>query len=393
MPPALPGKLLPIIGVVFVITLGMGMMIPALPLLAKQLGGEAALSGLLLAAFGAARLVTGIPAGIASDRFGRRAVMLSGLLCFVLGSFAAAASNSVLGLALALLVMGGGSACYVTAALAAVADLSSAGGRGRMMSFYQGGVQAGVAMGPVAGGLLVARFGPSSPFLMQGAIAAAGGIAAWMFLRETRAAASGSPRTVGLRERLVLLTDLRFLVVCGLMFGTYFSRVAANWQVVPILAQQDFGYGPEAIGVLLTVGSLSNFAALPFAARSIDRLGARMTAIAGGAAAVVGLALLCLPASEMRLWLSVCFMGMAGSTLATAATAYAAQVSRAPNGVTMGALRMSGDVGLVLGPLALTVLLTQLDLGLRSGLSLVSLLMAAIVLVFGVWGSAPRADD
>ena len=379
-----PAKLLPIIGVCFVMTLGMGMMFPTLPLLAQRLGGEPALSGALIAAFGGARLLANVPAGAASDRFGRRALMLFGLGLFVVGSIAAALSPSIITLTVSLFTMGAGSACYVTAALAAVADLSADGGRGRMMSLYQGGVQAGIVIGPAAGGLLAARLGPSAPFILQAVLAMAGGLIAALLLRDTRNMDAVPAQVSGFRQRLALMAAPQFLAVCGLMFGTYFARVAANWQVVPILAHDEFGYGPEAVGLLLTAGSISNFVALPIASRSIDRLGARLTAIAGGIAAVAGLLLLCLPAREVLLWSSVLFLGLAGSTIATAGAAYAAQVSRAPNGVTMGALRMSGDVGLVLGPLALTLLLAPLDLALRTGLLLVAILMAAIVSAFAL---------
>src|SRR5215210_2400265 len=88
-------QLLPIVLVVFCVMMGMGMMVPVLPLFTEQHGGGPASAGLLLSAFGAARLLVNIPAGVASERFGRRPVMIAGVLLLAIASFAAALSASI----------------------------------------------------------------------------------------------------------------------------------------------------------------------------------------------------------------------------------------------------------------------------------------------------------
>src|SRR5215469_12648791 len=120
---ALASPLFAIFLVVFLVTAGMGMVWSILALYATALGASAALVGTLIAAFGGARLVVNLPAGIASERFGRRRVMLIGLVLLALSSFAAIGLASVPPLLLCLLVQGVGCSMYVTAALSAVADL------------------------------------------------------------------------------------------------------------------------------------------------------------------------------------------------------------------------------------------------------------------------------
>src|SRR5919199_98904 len=123
-------QLVPIVLVVFCVMMGMGMMVPVLPLFTEQHGGGPASAGLLLSAFGAARLVVNIPAGLASERFGRRRVMIAGIALLALTSFAAPMSGSIPALAGWLFLQGAGSSLYVTAALAAMADLSAQSNRG-----------------------------------------------------------------------------------------------------------------------------------------------------------------------------------------------------------------------------------------------------------------------
>src|SRR5882724_11458304 len=81
--------LLVVLVVVFLVTTGMGMVWSILALYATALGASAAMVGMLIAVFGGARLVVNLPAGIASERFGRHRIMLLGLALLALASIAA----------------------------------------------------------------------------------------------------------------------------------------------------------------------------------------------------------------------------------------------------------------------------------------------------------------
>ena len=392
--PAIPPKLIPIMATVFVITLGWGMMVPILPLVAEKVGGKASDSGFLLSAFGAARVVMSIPAGAASDHFGRRMLMVVGVVLVCLGSFGAMLGWTVSSVAAALFVMGSGSSCYVTAALAAVADLSEDGERGRLMSYYQSSVLAGVSIGPVAGGLLVGFFNVDAPFLVQGVMAAIGGVLAALVLREThQPGGSDGPVSGGVMARIRLLASPALLALCTLSYGIYCSRVVAMWQVVPILVRDAFGYDPKMIGLLLTAGALGNLLALPIAGYVIDRFGARAAILGGGVAVLCGLIPICLPPTQLSVWASVLVLGAAGSTMATACAAFAASVSKAAHGITMGTLRMAGDLGLVSGPIILTAILTHSDLDMRQSFSIVTVFMGLALCGFFVVGRARSPLD
>lgn len=377
-------RIIPVITIVFFVTLGMGMMVPVLPLFAERHGGGAAASGLLLSSFGAARLLVNLPAGTASERFGRRTVMGAGIGLLTITALAAALVDSIPALAICLFLNGTGSSLYVTAALAAVADLSTPSNRGRLMGLHQAGMLAGISLGPAAGGFLAELFGPSGPFLAQGFVIAAGGLPALLLLRETRRQASpeavgGSPRTSGL---LAILRHPPFAAICALMFGAYFCRVVSNWQMVPIIARDVFGYGSSTVGLLLTTGAIGQFLALPIVALAVDRFGARPSAIAGALLSIAGVAVMALWLQVWALWVGVFILGASGSVLATACSAYAIEESTGPNGVTMGALRAAGDFGLVLGPLIVGVVVAGTGLSNDTSLLLVGFTMAVILAVF-----------
>ena len=107
--------------VVFVVTTGMGMVWSILAVYATTLGASTAMVGLIFAMFGGSRLAVSFPAGIASERFGRRLLMLAGLLLLGLSSLVAIAVTSIPLLVATLLVQGVGQAVYITTAMAAIA--------------------------------------------------------------------------------------------------------------------------------------------------------------------------------------------------------------------------------------------------------------------------------
>jgi DHA1 family multidrug resistance protein-like MFS transporter len=378
-------QLVPIVIVVFCVMMGMGMMVPVLPLFTEHHGGGPASAGLLLSAFGAARLVVNIPAGLASERFGRRRVMIAGIALLALASFAAAVSGSIAALAGWLFLQGAGSSLYVTAAMAAVADLSDPTNRGRIMSLYQGAVLVGISLGPAIGGILAGAFGASAPFVTQGMLAVLGAASAALLVSETKGAAAEHRVEAGpAKSRWSLLSQAPFVAVCLVMFATFVARTVTNWQLVPLMVRERFGFGPELVGLLLTAGSLANFSVLPVVGRAIDQWGGRLSIVLGSAITVVALLVLAFGQIETTIWVGIACLGAAGGIMAPACSAFAIEVSPVGHGSTIGTLRMAGDLGLVIGPSVLGWVLSGTGMSQTGGLLLVAALVLGIAAYFGV---------
>lgn len=101
--------------------LGLFLVLPVFALEAVKYpgGGDAALVGLTMGIYGLTQAVLQLPLGMASDRFGRKRVIVLGLLVFMAGSLVAAVADSLIGLLLGRALQGAGAVSAAVTALLA----------------------------------------------------------------------------------------------------------------------------------------------------------------------------------------------------------------------------------------------------------------------------------
>ncbi|MGZ6576430.1 MAG: MFS transporter [Solirubrobacteraceae bacterium] len=114
-------------------------------------------------------------AGSLGDRIGRKRTFLAGLVAFAAGSTWAAVSGSVGMLIAARASMGIGAALIMPSTLAIITNtFPDAHDRQRAIGFWAATSGAGIALGPIVGGLLLDHFAWGSVFLINVPIAAIG---------------------------------------------------------------------------------------------------------------------------------------------------------------------------------------------------------------------------
>jgi DHA1 family multidrug resistance protein-like MFS transporter len=376
--------------VVFVVTTGMGMVWSILAVYATALGASTTMVGLVFAMFGGARLAVSFPAGIASERFGRRLLMLTGLVLLGVSSFIAITVTSVPLLVATLLVQGAGQAIYVTTAMAAIADLSTPERRIRDMAAFQAASTIGISIGPGIGGLAAGAWGYGAPFLLQGALSLIAIILLLLIVPKDGGRSRSSPAATTpapyRRPSLRAMAALAFLT-----YGVFFTRVGANWVLMPLIAKQTLGMSLSGIGVLLMVGALANLAVLPAVDRVTKRFGRLavvLTAVAGNLAALF---LIGDATSAVLAYLGAILLGATTGFLAPILSAYAIDAAPAGGvGAAMGIMRTMIDLAIISGPAIIGAIVDELAMGYAAGLWLCGLLLAAATLIF--WLARPRSQ-
>jgi len=158
-----PG-LLAVLGAQVVASLGFGAILPTLPLFVHRHGLPLSGLGFMVATYSVATLLAQAVAGRLSDRWGRRRLMVAGLLLAAAGMAGFLLTVPPYWYILWRAVWGLGSGTTMPAAMAAVADLVPERARGRGYGWMMSASMAGLAGGPLFGALAAQMGGLSAPF-------------------------------------------------------------------------------------------------------------------------------------------------------------------------------------------------------------------------------------
>ena len=156
--------------------LGLFLVLPVFALEARKYpgGDDPALIGLAMGVYGLTQGVLQIPFGVASDKFGRKPVILLGLLVFAVGSLWAALADNMQGLLIGRAMQGAGAVSAAVTAL--LADLTRDIVRTKAMALVGASIGLMFALSLVLSPWLAAWIGLSGLFLLT-AVLAIGGMA------------------------------------------------------------------------------------------------------------------------------------------------------------------------------------------------------------------------
>jgi len=153
--------------------LGLFMILPVFSLYATELSGSTPLLiGLAMGAYGLTQALFQIPFGMLSDRYGRKPLIIAGMLIFALGSVVAAISESIYGVILGRLLQGSGAVAAVL--MATAADLTREENRMKVMASIGMSIGFSFALALVLGSILESWVGVSGIFFLTAILAVFG---------------------------------------------------------------------------------------------------------------------------------------------------------------------------------------------------------------------------
>ena len=149
--------------------LGLFMILPVFAIYGQELAGYSPIwIGLAIGAYGLTQAMLQIPMGILSDKYGRKPIILIGLVVFLIGSIVAAMSETIYGVVLGRTIQGMGA--IASAVLALAADLSREEQRPKVMAIIGMFIGLSFTVAMVFGPIVAQAFGLSGLFWFTAAL-------------------------------------------------------------------------------------------------------------------------------------------------------------------------------------------------------------------------------
>jgi MFS family permease len=213
--------------------LGLFLVLPVFALEARKYAGgdDPALIGLAMGIYGLTQGLLQIPYGMASDRLGRKRVIVFGLVVFAIGSFMAATATSLGWLMMGRSIQGAGAVSAAVTAL--LADQTRDEVRTKAMALVGGSIALMFALSLLLAPLLVVSIGLGGLFALTGALSL-GGIAVVIW------GAPAEPLQHKNTPRGRLMEVLGKVALLRLNFGVFVLHAVqlAMWVAIPTLLVQ-----------------------------------------------------------------------------------------------------------------------------------------------------------
>src|SRR2546426_12793743 len=186
--------------------LGLFLILPVFAVHARHLtGGDSqTLVGVALGIYGLTQGILQIPYGMASDRYGRKRVIVIGFLLFALGGFVAARTSDIHAVILGRAIQGAGAIAAPVTAF--IADITREEHRTHAMAMVGGSIGVTFAVSLVAAPALYRSIGMDGIFELTGALSLA---AVWMTLAVVPPEPQGAGDPVWRPQRGALAEVLR----------------------------------------------------------------------------------------------------------------------------------------------------------------------------------------
>jgi MFS transporter, DHA1 family, tetracycline resistance protein len=340
---------------VFIDLLGFGIVIPFLPLYAQRLQVNAFGIGLILSSYSLMQLLCAPLLGGLSDHYGRRPIILLGLLGSSL-SYAIYGIAASFALLLISRAVHGACAGTVSTAQAYVADTTAESERAHGMGMIGAAFGLGFVLGPAIGGLL-GHSNLQVPVFFAALLTLANLIFAAVALPEShlpnRAAnltwAAAAAPLLKLPHQLMRHHLSRLFVIAFLAT----SAMAAFEATFALMASSVYGYGPRGIGELLAfAGLLQAFTQGYLLRKIVARLGEPRLVRIGMLAFAAGMAPLASMSNRGLLWP---LLGMLSLGYGLASPSIASLISRRTErhlqGEVLGVNQSALSLARICGPL------------------------------------------
>ncbi len=272
-------------------SLGISIILPILPIYAKDMGAQGFMIGLVFSSFAVTKTIVSPFFGRLADRKGKKPFIVWGLALFTLVALAFAWAHNVYDLVAIRCVMGVSNAMVVPIVGAYIGMMARKDNEAQYMALFAISVMIGMALGPLLGGAVSDKYGISMAFYVMAAATAFAFLITLFGLQKNDDS--------GRHNKALSQNPLRDLLsipkIRGLIVFRFIDVLSVGGMLIflPLLIKEQH-ISTTQIGILVSILiCYAGIMQLPFG-RLSDRMGKHVNfVICGGAIAAVALA--CLP--------------------------------------------------------------------------------------------------
>ena len=338
---------------IFFTTLGVGLVVPLLPVYAHELGAGAFQVGLVFAAFSLTRSMFVPYFGKLSDKKGKKPLLTTGLFIFFFLSILYTYSKNIETLILLRLGQGFASAMVLPVAQAYIGIMTPPQKEGRVMGLFSISLYGGLSIGPLLGGVVKDWYSINASFLSMGALCLLGFVLCLLFLpregvlQKSNPSGSGKPKSYLAIVKTPAIFSLFTFRIC------FTTCIGIIWTFLPLFANTMLDLSSSAIGFVIMINVfIAGLLQAPMGYIA-DRFSKKIMVTAGGVLAIISLLCLNYATSFNGLVIANGIFGLAGGISLPAIMALGIIEGRKTKamGSIMGILTLAHSLGMLVGPL------------------------------------------
>lgn len=336
---------------IFIALLGIGIVVPVMPVYAESLGASGFALGMIIAAFSISRGVLMPFVGSLSDTIGRKRFLIAGLLIYAIVGLLIPMANNVSDLVLIRFFHGVGSAMIVPIAMAYISVLSPDGYEGRYMSYLNIAMFSGMGCGPIIGGIIYDAFGFEAVFYTMAFMSLIACVLIVKNLSEEQKSAKKSASSI-FECMKDMLTTRRTLGILIIRYSTMIVMVP-SMAFLPLLMSHTYHSNGTVIGTIIACRTFVNAALQIPCGRLTDKYNKLALLVMGVMTMVFALLIIPSAGSIILIGLSYCLLGIGEAIVWPVLGAYATIEGRGKygHGSMMGVFNLAMSAGVFTGAL------------------------------------------
>ncbi|MDP9741290.1 UNVERIFIED_ORG: DHA1 family multidrug resistance protein-like MFS transporter [Bacillus sp. B2I3] len=329
-----------------------GIIIPILPAYLASINQGGTAAGLMIAIFAGAQLIFSPIAGKWTDQFGRRKMIIYGLVGLTLSMFIFYAVNSIWLLYASRIIGGIGAALLIPAIFAYVADITTFDQRAKGNSLVSAAMSLGIVVGPGIGGFL-ADFGLKFPFLISALVSLSAVVFSIFVLKESeteQVTQSMDAKTETMLRKITLSVKKPYFIPLIITLVMSFGLMAYE-SVIGLYLDNQFNSTPKDIAVMVTAtGIVSVIVQLFVVDRIVQRFGEVNVLNIFISVAAIGFLLSLFASNYLIFFLISLIIFLSTSILRPVLNTLISKMAGNEQGFAMGMNNAYMSIGNVLGP-------------------------------------------